>query len=127
MQSRKLGILGEKIAIKYLRKNGYQILDRNYVNRYLSGPQRGEIDIIARKSDITVFVEVKTAVGNDQAFAPEDRVNFQKQRKIVKAGQSWLMKNKISQDSKWQIDVLGIRVDEVNKKAQIRHFKNIII
>lgn len=53
-----LGLLGEDVAIDYLIKHGYQILERNY--RY----QKGEVDILAKKDDALVAVEVKTRTGN---------------------------------------------------------------
>ena len=54
MNKRKFGIIGEKIAQKYLKNNGYKIIENNYYTR------NGEIDIIANKEKYIVFVEVKT-------------------------------------------------------------------
>jgi len=48
MESKQLGVLGERIASDYLEKRGYQILDKNYSSKWVSGPLRGEIDIIAK-------------------------------------------------------------------------------
>jgi len=127
MNSKQLGILGEKIALNYLQAKGYKILDKNYSFRISGNPQKGEIDIIAKKSDITSFIEVKTLrQTQDESFSPEEKVNFWKQKKIVKTAESWLMKKKIPLDTKWQIDVIAIKVDQDNKKAKIRHFKNAV-
>ncbi len=52
------GSLGEKIAVEYLRKQGYKILEQNFSKRW------GEIDIIAIDGDTLVFVEVKTRTSN---------------------------------------------------------------
>jgi len=129
MGKREIGDLGEKIALNYLKNKGYQILDKNYSFKIPGNPKKGEIDIIAQKSDIISFVEVKTLrlapFAQGKPFLPEDKVNFQKQRKIIKAAESWLMKKKISLNSKWQIDVVSIVVDLNLKKARISHFKNI--
>ena len=77
MNSKQLGILGEKIALNYLRAKGYKILDKNYSFRISGNPQKGEIDIIAKKSDITSFIEVKTLrQTQDESFSPEEKVNF---------------------------------------------------
>src|ERR1700737_3394607 len=54
------GFLGEKLAGRFLRKNGYKILYRNFRGR--SG---GEIDIVCRDDDTLVFVEVKTRARED--------------------------------------------------------------
>ena len=48
------GERGEKLVARYLRRKGYRILERNFQTRF------GEIDLIARKGDVIVFVEVKT-------------------------------------------------------------------
>jgi len=127
MDTKQIGILGEKIAEKYLKDKGYQILDRNYSTNFKSGPLRGEIDIVAKKENILSFIEVKTLAGAQVAFfRPEEKVNFLKQRKIAKAAQAWLMEKRIPLDSKWQIDIVAIKIDYENKKARLRHFKNAV-
>ena len=122
MTSKKLGIFGEKLALNYLKKKGYQILDKNYSPKW---SVLGEIDIIAKKNNIISFVEVKT-LNKSSSFFPEDKVNFLKQRKLIKLSQSWLVQNKIPLNSEWQIDIISIKIDLKNKKATIRHFENAI-
>ncbi len=129
MQSKQTGNLGEKIAEEYLKNKGYQILDKNYIPKFVSGPQRGEIDIVAKKEGVISFIEVKALSGSacgEAGFLPEDKVNFSKQRKIIKTAESWLMRNKIPFDSKWQIDVIAIKIDLENRKAKIEHFENAV-
>jgi putative endonuclease len=135
--SKQLGALGEKIVSKYLKDKGYRILDRNYSPRFVSGPLQGEIDIIAKprrkafgflrgkKEDTIHFIEVKTLM-DGQGFLPEDKVNFAKQRKIIKTVESWLIEKKIPLDSKQQIDVISVEIDSNKKKAKIRHLKNAV-
>ena len=53
-----LGKKGEDMVTGFLMKNGHTILKRNYLCRF------GEIDIIAKKEDILLFVEVKTRKEN---------------------------------------------------------------
>ena len=60
MDPKELEILGEKIATDYLKKKGYQILDKNYSPHHISGPKRGEIDMVVKKGDIISFLKVKT-------------------------------------------------------------------
>ena len=130
MNTKELGMLGEKVAEDYLKKKRYQILDRNYSPKFVSGPQRGEIDIVVKKNDIISFVEVKTLFKNDRGstpvISPEERVDYWKQRKILKMAESWLMEKKISLDSQWQIDVISIKIDFSSKKAKISHYQNAI-
>jgi len=130
MDPKQIGNFGERIAESYLKKKGYRILDKNYSFRILGNPQKGEIDIVAKKDDLIVFVEVKTlrlaSFSQGESFLPEEKVDFQKQRKLIKTAESWLMKNKIPLDVKWQIDVISIRINLENKKAKVRHFQNAV-
>lgn len=127
LDRRSLGRLGEKIASFYFQKKGYKILDKNYSSSFVSGPQRGEIDLIVRKRDKISFVEVKTLIsrGPTPVFSPEQKVNRHKEQKIIRTAQEWLAENKISQESKWQVDILAIQINPETKKAKIRHFENI--
>jgi len=122
MNRKQLGAFGEKIAINFLKRKGYQILDKNF--SFASGLEKGEIDIVAQKGDIISFVEVKSLIEVSN-FSPEEKVNFQKQEKIKKIAQIWLDKNKRALDSKWQIDVLSIKIDPSFKKAKVKHLENI--
>jgi len=127
MNSKQLGNLGEKIAADYLKNKGYKIVEKNYSKKWVGGLQKGEIDIIVKKDKTISFVEVKTlarAYGGN--FFPEDKVDFQKQRKLIKLAENWLREKKIPFESKWQIDVIGISIDRDFKKAKIQHFKNVI-
>ncbi len=139
MNSKELGVLGEKIASDYLKTKGYRILDRNYSEKWRGGPQKGEIDIVAKprrnvfdilrgkKNNTIHFVEVKTSsliVGSE--FFPEERVNFQKQRKLIKLAQNYLLEKKLPFDIKWQIDVIGVLIDRDSKKTKIQHFENVV-
>lgn len=121
---RKIGNLGEDIACKYLKKKGYKILEQNYEKKSHSGGVSAEIDVIAKKKGVISFVEVKSASTKDADFPLEQRVNYKKQQKIIKASENWLMKNNISLDSKWQIDIIAVNLDFASRKAKIKHFKN---
>jgi len=126
MHKNPIGYLGEEIALKYLKNKGYQILDRNYEYRIPGSPLKGEIDLIAKKSDTISFIEIKTLQQlSGESFLPEEKVDYKKQKKIVKTAISWLMKNRIALDKKWQIDIIGIRLLPQTKKAKISHLKNV--
>jgi len=123
--SRQLGDMGEKIVSQYLKEKDYRILDRNYSSKWVSGPIRGEIDIIAEKENTISFIEVKTLI-DGQGFLPEDKVNFAKQKKILKTAENWLMEKNIPLDSRWQVDVISVEIHSNSKKAKIRHFQNAV-
>jgi len=116
---RELGNLGEKIALEYLKKNGYQILERNYQRKW------GEIDIIAQLKEKIVFVEVKSK-SKGMASRPEENVNFFKQKRLIRAAESYLLERKISQEKPWQIDVIAVELDLRNRRASLRHLKNVV-
>jgi len=124
MDSKELGKFGESIACFYLEKKGYKIIDRNFKQGW-SGKLIGEIDIVANKNNVISFVEVKSASEKDSGFFnPEDRANLKKLEKTAKIADIWLNKNNLPLDSKWQIDVLSVRINIDSKKAKIRYFKN---
>ena len=126
VSSKQIGVIGEQKAADFLKGKGYQILDRNYPFRIPGSPQKGEIDIIAKKDGVISFVEVKTLrKERDTVFLPERKVNSLKQRRLKKAAFSWMMKKKIPLNSKCEIDVVGIILSQNLEKAEIRHFKNI--
>ena len=135
MDTKDLGNLGEKLACEYLVKNGFNILGKNYtVPTSRQGISFGEIDIIAKKrwklfskknKDIH-FVEVKTTATNSDSFHPEDRVDHKKQRKLRQLCEIWLNKNKFKQNQPYQIDVIGILIDENSKSAKISYFENVV-
>jgi putative endonuclease len=73
---KEIGKIGEKIAEDFLKKKGYQILDRNYKFQIPGDLQRGEIDIVAKKEDVICFVEVKTLKNPKIEILPQEKINF---------------------------------------------------
>ena len=123
---KKLGTRGENIAADYLKKQGYKILEKNWFFRWgSSNSSKGEIDIITKKQGIIVFVEVKTIYENAN-FEPEQKVDFRKKKKLIKLAQIWLTQNKLPLDVKWQIDVIGIKINPITNEEKIKHFENAV-
>ena len=83
----KLGQVGEELACRYLTEIGHTVIERNWRSGHL------EIDVISISPDGIHFVEVKARRHSIQA-PPQENVNAQKQKKIVKAAQSYLRKGK---------------------------------
>lgn len=99
-----LGKTGENLAVKYLKKKGYTILETNYRNPL------GEIDIIAKEKGTIVFVEVKTRKNNRFAN-PKEAVTLKKQKTIARVAQIWLkQKKKIEANARF--DVVAILTDQ---------------
>ncbi len=80
----RLGAQGENLACRFLKRNGYKILYRNF-----KGRTGGEIDIVCRDRDTLVFVEVKTRTGEDFG-RPLDAVDRDKRKRISRGGLAWL-------------------------------------
>src|SRR3989440_8417493 len=80
----RTGARGENLACRFLRKNGYKILYRNF-----RGRTGGEIDVVCRDRDTLVFVEVKTRTREDFG-RPFDAVDRDKRKRISRGGLAWL-------------------------------------
>jgi putative endonuclease len=83
MNKKQLGSHGEELAVNYLLEHDYQIIQRNF-QCFL-----GEIDIISRKHDLMVFIEVKTRLNTNFGLAKES-VTRQKQRKLYRLAEYYL-------------------------------------
>ena len=99
------GAKGEQVAGKYLMTVGYQIMVRNYHSYF------GEIDLICKKGETIVFVEVKNYKKNSLK-TPYQAVSFSKQHKIITTAKRYLMENNLDNVSV-QFDVLIIESGNV--------------
>ncbi|MFC1869483.1 YraN family protein [Thermodesulfobacteriota bacterium] len=97
-----LGELGERLALKKIKRLGYKCITRNY------RCPLGEIDIIARDDDCLVFIEIKTRKGRSIAYAKE-AVDKRKMRQISKAALSYMKANNCC-DVKSRFDVVAINI-----------------
>ena len=119
MNKREIGKLGENIACKYLIKNKYKILSKNYHTRF------GEVDIIARDlNSLLIFFEVKTRT-SDKYGQGFEAVDYYKQQKLVKTTYFYLNENEIKDDN-YRIDVLSIDLDFKQRLGRVTHFRNAV-
>ena len=102
---RWIGEYGERVAVDFLRASGHRILKRNF-----KGPRRGEVDIIARKDRLLLFVEVKTR-RSDAKIRPLDAVDKSKQQLIERGANAWLKLLK-TRNLPWRFDVIEVLVEE---------------
>ncbi len=103
-----IGNIGEEAAVQALKKRGYKIIARNYRTKM------GEIDIVAKDGEYTVFVEVRLRKSN--AFgSPADTIDRRKQQKIIKAAQLYAVKNDIY-DTPMRFDAVLINAKIENNK-----------
>lgn len=119
---RQLGDYGEKAARRFLRRNGYRIVKKNFV------ADSHEIDIIAMSKDTLAFVEVKTrTIGkkNPNEPRPASSVDKEKQRGIIKAARFYTAYYPCNK--KKRFDIIEVYVNHINEKyslAEIKHLKN---
>ena len=113
----KIGVFGQKLAVGFLQKRGFKILNENYHARV------GEIDIIAEKEGQLVFIEVKTRL-SDKFGLPEEAVDDRKKARMYETALQYMGKMQINHDN-FRLDCIAIMIDKENKKAIIRQHKNI--
>ncbi|MBR3720614.1 MAG: YraN family protein [Clostridia bacterium] len=120
MEKKAIGKFGEDVACKYLIKNDYEIIDRNFSCR------QGEIDIIAYdlKNKEIVFFEVKTRTSFNYGF-PSEAVNNIKQKHILNSVKYYLYCKGL-QDCFVRIDVIEIVIDTNRTRYKLNHLKGVI-
>ena len=122
--TKEIGYLGENEAVKYLIKNKYKILFRNY--KFI----RDEIDIIARSFDgLLVFIEVKTLslrVCQNRNLIPEDHLTKNKIKNMIRASSFFIgmHKNLYDENIGWRLDLIAVVISE--DATVVRHYENVI-
>lgn len=106
MNTRKKGTEYEQVAAGYLQRQGVNILEYNYRSR------RGEIDLIGRDGEYTVFFEVKYRT-NDRKGAPAEAVNFAKQKTICRVADYYRMTHGMGEFSAVRYDVIAIEGETI--------------
>ena len=117
------GAIGEEIACKFLEKKGYKIIEKNYRKPW------GEIDVIAEKSGVMHFVEVKavsrslsaTDGSREMDYRPEEMATKSKLHKVARTASIYMESKR--DEREFQIDVLGVVMDNEKKIARCRLFE----
>jgi len=113
-----VGKFGENLAKDYLLRRSYRIIS---VNKKIGFK---EIDIIAQEGEILVFVEVKTRLSSVFGGA-EDAFNFVKFDNLKAAMEWYIYKNNLDGNFV-RLDFISVDINKYRKKANIKHFKDII-
>lgn len=128
-EKRKIGNTGEDLACQFLMSKGLKIKNRNYLEKW------GELDIVAVKKrwffssriEKIHFVEVKTVScetkwGSDQEiidnYLLSDNVHFRKIQRLKRIIQTYLMKEKVSDETKWQFDIIIVFLNLKDKNIK---------
>jgi putative endonuclease len=110
------GNRGEHAAEAYLRRLGYQILDRQHRNA------GGEVDLVALDGETVVFVEVKTRQSSRHGL-PADAVTREKQRRLTRAAATYL-KRRGWLARPCRFDVVSVLWSAESKEPQITHYRH---
>ena len=113
--NQRIGQWGEQVAVDYLTERGYEIVTRNTRTPY------GEIDIVARQGDTTVFVEVKART-SDRMGMPEDSITPRKRQHMISAAEHYAATNEINH---WQLDVIAVE-GKPGMEPKITYYENAV-
>lgn len=147
--TQKVGSLGEELAVRFLVKRGYNILDRNYRRPW------GELDIVAEKNWKLHFVEVKSVSARrgdisdktisyetsprekaltyvllrqpKDRYRPEDNVHANKIKRLRRIIQTYLILKHVSDETDWQFDVVTVFIDPETKRAKVSLLESVIL
>lgn len=114
--NQRIGKWGEQVAVETLLSRGSEVVGQNVRTPY------GEIDIVARQGDITLFVEVKTRTSNKMGL-PEESITARKREHMVACAEHYSAEHEIDH---WQIDVISIE-GKPGSKPKVTYFENAII
>jgi len=110
----EFGELGERIAERWLRRQGWRVVQR----RFRSGHR--DIDLVVEREGTVAFVEVKARRG--LAFGdPVEAVNWSKQKELVRSASVWIDRHGRPAES-YRFDVVGVLVE--GDRVRIRHIPN---
>jgi putative endonuclease len=117
MNTRSVGKFGEQIAENFLKKNGINIIKKNYFSKF------GEIDLIGIEKKTIIFIEVKYRKNNNFGF-PVDSINDKKIDKINKTAEMFLYENENDyNDFECRFDIISI-ISNNNDDYDIEWLKN---
>lgn len=117
MRKKSLGSLGEELAVKQLKNNGYSILEQNFRSKF------GEIDIIAQEGGDLVFIEVKTRWS--KSFGPpEEAITPWKIQHIIKAGEYYKLLHPETPEA-LRIDAVAVDLKPNGQVNEVKIIKNI--
>jgi len=112
--TQEFGELGERIAEKWLRRNGWRVVQR----RFRSGHR--DIDLIVERDDTVAFVEVKARRGS-RFGDPVEAVNWSKQKELARSASVWIDRHGRPSES-YRFDVVGVLVE--GERVRVRHVPN---
>jgi len=129
-KSQKTGEIGENIAERFLVKQGFSVIERNYTKKW------GEIDLVAQKDKKLYFIEVKSVARANLTnvthetldnYRAEDNMHPWKLKRLSRTIQTYLLEKKTPEDTEWQVDLLVVYLDLEGKKARVKVESDLIL
>ncbi len=111
--TKEIGNKGEELAVEYLIKHNYQILEKNWRHKHL------EVDIIAKKESILCIIEVKYRSYNTYG-EPEVFVNKQKQKFLIEAANQYINKYNLNEEVRFDI----ISITKSQNGFSVKHIED---
>src|SRR3989344_2984222 len=118
-EKRKLGDIGGNIACEFLKKHGFEIIERNYLRKW------GEIDIVAKKGEIIRFIEIKSVTHATSGYRAEDNMHPWKLKRLARTIQTYMLHKKL--DCDFQLDLITVQMDMQTRQARVEMIENIVI
>ena len=124
---RKLGDIGENVACEFLKRRGFEIVERNYLRKW------GELDIVVRKGSKLHFVEVKSVSCRTSSlnvnhvtssYRPEENLHPGKLKRLYRTIETYLLHRKHRGD--WQLDLITAKIDIHTRQARVEWLENIV-
>ena len=122
-----IGKKGEDLAVIFFKKQNYEILERNYWQKW------GEIDIVAKKHGVIHFVEVKT-VSRDKLsdersdrYEREDNLHLWKRQRFGRVIETYLLDKEVGDEVDWQVDAISVYLDRAGQLLKIDYLPNITL
>lgn len=112
------GVWGEKIAMKHLKRQGYRI-----VGTRVRVGRRDEIDIIAQRDEVLIFVEVKTRA-DERMGRPVAAVDRRKRDRLGRAAMRYMRSLRI-QPPYFRFDVIEVIGSSGDRQPEVRHLENV--
>ncbi len=148
-EKQKIGQIGEDFACEYLKKIGYEVIERNYLKKW------GEIDIVTKKGNKLHFIEVKsvsrllgesadeadqnvprvTPVAEQSSlrgrqndnYNPEDNMHPWKLQRLSRTIQSYLLDKDIPDNIDWQFDLVTVYIDLNKGRHKVNLLEDIVL
>jgi putative endonuclease len=114
MARQDLGLLGERIAARWLRRQGWLVR----AHRFRCGHR--DLDLVVQRALVIAFVEVKARRGTTFG-SPIDAVHWRKRRSLIHSAQVWVSRFGRS-GMRYQFDVLGVLI--TGNRVRVRHIPN---